>query len=213
MKKVVILGANGRSGREIISRLKNQKDVNLTLFLRQSERINDIKTNEMTVIDGDAEKYNNLLEAVQEKDIVINAMGGSKLGETTEKLVKAMEELNVKRIIAINAGGIYNELPEPFNTWDFEKVGESRPINLRAAEAIENSSLVYTIVRPVWLTNKQIVDFQLTKKGETYKGTETSRSSIAEFISTLVENPNLYLNENLGISQPNTDGDKPAAYS
>lgn len=139
-------------------------------------------------------------------------MGGMDLGDTTETLVKAMIEVKVKRIIAINAGGIYNELPEPFNTWDFEQTGLTRPINLKAAKVIENSSLDYTILRPVWLTNKPITDFQLTTKGDSYKGTETSRASLAQFISEIVETPERFKNENLGISQPNTDGDKPAAY-
>lgn len=47
---------------------------------------------------------------------------------------------------------------------------------------------------------------------ETYKGTETSRASIGRFMADLVKNPQLHANQNLGISQPNTDGDKPATY-
>ena len=91
-------------------------------------------------------------------------------------------------------------------------VGETRPINLKAANLIESSGLDYTILRPVWLTNKAITEYVLTQKGALFKGTETSRASLAEFITLLIKKPNLHINENLGISQPNTDGDKPEAY-
>jgi hypothetical protein len=91
-------------------------------------------------------------------------------------------------------------------------VGHVRPINLKAAELVERSSLSYTILRPVWLTDKPTEAFQLTKKGEIYKGTETSRASLGRFVADVVKSPELHINENLGISQPNTDGDRPAAY-
>jgi hypothetical protein len=79
-----------------------------------------------------------------------------------------MQEMGVRRIIAISAGGIYDELPEPFNTWDLDMVGYTRPINLKTADVIENSSLDYTVLRPVWLTNHSTTEFQLTKKGEMF---------------------------------------------
>ncbi|MFH4176155.1 NAD(P)H-binding protein [Acinetobacter baumannii] len=44
-------------------------------------------------------------------------------------------------------------------------VGYTRPINLRTAEVIEQSSLQYTILRPVWLTDKSIEEYELTQKG------------------------------------------------
>ena len=79
-------------------------------------------------------------------------------------------------------------------------------------EVIENSSLEYTILRPVWLTDKSIEVIELTQKGEVFKGTETSRASLGRFITDIVENPQLRIRENLGISQPDTEGDRPAAY-
>ena len=123
-----------------------------------------------------------------------------------------MEALGVRRIIVISAGGIYNELPEPFNTWDKDMVGYTRPTNLKTAEVIEKPSLDYTLLRPGWLTNKSTEEVELTRKGEAFKGTETSRASLERFIADLVEHPDRHVNEDLGISQPHTDGDRPAAY-
>jgi hypothetical protein len=91
-------------------------------------------------------------------------------------------------------------------------VGYTRPTNLKTADAIEKPSLDYTLLRPVWLTNKSTEEVELTRKGETFKGTETSRASLGRFIAQLVEHPERHVNDDLGISQPDTGGDRPAAY-
>lgn len=212
MKNILILGANGGTARQIIPRLLEQNDVKLTLFLRRAARVQGFKSDQVDVFEGDASNLDDLRAAIQGQDVVVSTMGGMDLGEKTAAVVKVMQELGVRRIIAISAGGIYGELPEPFNTWDLDMVGYTRPINLKTAEVLENSSLDYTVLRPVWLTDHSSREFQLIKKGETYKGTETSRASIAQFVSDVVKNPALYVNENLGISQPGTDGDRPSAY-
>ena len=41
---------------------------------------------------------------------------------------------------------------------------------------------------------------------------EPARASIGRFVADLVKDPQRYANQNLGISQPNTDGNRPAAY-
>jgi uncharacterized protein YbjT (DUF2867 family) len=212
MKNVILIGANGSTAREIIPRLLEQEEVRLTLFLRRANRLQDFKSSRVNILDGDANNIDDLRDAIKGQDIVVSTMGGMDLDGKTENVVKAMKEVGVRRIIAICAGGIYDELPEPFNSWDKKMVGNTRPINLRMAEVIEQSSLNYTILRPVWLTDKSTEEFQLTNKGEAYKGTETSRASLGRFVADVVKNPTLYVNENLGISQPNTDGDKPATY-
>lgn len=212
MKNVIIVGANARTARQTTPRLAEQADVALTLFARHPQRLSGIVPEDATLVDGDAHDQEALRSALAAQDIVIVALGGPDLDETTTNVVHAAEEAGARRIITINAGGIYDELPEPFNSWDFERAGRTRPINLRAAEAVEQSWLDYTILRPVWLTDADVTDVQLTQKGETYKGTETSRASLGTFIASLVADPSLHAGENLGITQPGTDGDKPTAY-
>ncbi len=212
MKKVILLGANGRSARLIMARLLEQDDVELTLFARSVRRLHDFEDQRIHVVEGDARNRDDLKAAIKGQDIVISAMWSMDLGDLMENVVQVMDELGVRRIIAISAGGIYDELPEPFNTWDKGMVGHARATHLKSAKAIEQSSLDYTVLRPVWLTDKSTEQVELTRKGETFKGTETSRASIARFVADLVKHPGSHVNENLGISQPNTDGDRPAAY-
>ena len=136
MKKVIVLGANGHTAREIISRLLEQEDVELTLFARNARRLNGFKGERIRMIEGDARNPDALEAAIKGQDIVVNAMGGMDLGDLTEGVVQVMEALGVRRIIAISAGGIYDELPGPFNAWDKEMVGYTRPTNRISASPI-----------------------------------------------------------------------------
>lgn len=212
MKNVILIGANGSTSKEIIPRLLEQDDVKLTLFLRRASRMQHMQSDRVNVVEGDAAELADLKRAIRGQDIVISTMGGMDLDAKTANIVKAMKEVGARHVIVISAGGIYDELPEPFNAWDKRMVGQYRPINLKTAEVAEQSGLTYTVLRPVWLTDKPTEEFQLTRKGETYKGTETSRASIGRFVADLVKDPQRYANQNLGISQLNTDGDRPAAY-
>ncbi|QOY21866.1 SDR family oxidoreductase [Xanthomonas citri] len=212
MKHVLLIGANGDTARQLIPRLLELDDIKLTLFLRHAERMQQLQSDRVTLRSGDANNIGDLRDAVAGKNIVISTMGGLDLDTKTANIIAAMKEADVRRLIVISAGGIYDELPTKFNTWDKSMVGEYRPINFRTAELVEQSGLVYTVLRPVWLTDSFSEEYELTEKGETYKGTETSRASVARFIANVVREPSLYSNANLGISQPNTEGNKPLAY-
>ncbi|WP_370872546.1 NAD(P)H-binding protein [Paenibacillus zeirhizosphaerae] len=61
----------------------------------------------------------------------------------------------------------------------------------KSAEVIEASDLDYIIIRPGWFTNKNEIDYEITHKGEPFKGREVSRKSVADLIVKLVRTPGL----------------------
>ncbi|MGO1632447.1 MAG: NAD(P)H-binding protein, partial [Staphylococcus equorum] len=77
------------------------------------------------------------------------------------------------------------------------------------ADIIESSGLDYTIFRPAWLTHTNEIDYEITQKNESFKGTEVSRKSVAAVVVKIAKDPSLYLKENIGINKPNTDYNKP----
>ncbi len=81
-----------------------------------------------------------------------------------------------------------------------------------AARTIEESGLDYTIIRPAWLSDTDEVDYELTQKGQPFKGTEVSRASVAALVAELVKNPASAIGASLGVNKPGTDGDKPSWY-
>lgn len=120
----------------------------------------------------------------------INLAGN--LETMAKNIVKTMQETGAKRVIAISSIGIY-ETPLRSVLVPYR----------RLADVIENSGLDYTILRPDWFTSANEIDYAITHKGEPEIGTAISRKSIAALIATIVENPDLHKNENLGISKPN----------
>ena len=191
MKKVIVIGASGSLAKYVIDDLKKQSDVSITLFLRSKRNIADREAKGCEIIEGDVMDYKKLREAIDGKDIVYVNLAGD-LEAMTTNIVKAMKETDVARIIAISSIGIYKQ-PLKSVLIPYRKL----------ADVIEASGLDYTILRPDWFTDANEIDFEITKKGEPEKGTAISRKSIAHFVSTIVEKPELHKKENLGISKPN----------
>lgn len=188
MKKVIIIGASGSLASDVIEELKKQNDVELTLFARSKNRISNKENVE--IIEGDAENYNDVKNALAGKDFVYVNLAGN-LEVMAKNIVKAMQETDTKRVIAISSIGIYKTPMKPVLV-PYRKL----------ADVVESSGLEYTILRPDWFTNGNEIDYAITYKGQPETGQAISRKSIAAFIATIIKNPELHKNENLGISKP-----------
>jgi uncharacterized protein YbjT (DUF2867 family) len=191
MKKIIIIGASGSLAPYVIEALKQLQNVEITLFVRNKSRLSNSVAEGCTVIEGDAMNYNSVKNAITGHQIVYVNLAGN-LETMTTNIVNAMDETGIKRIIAISSIGIY-KTPLKSVLIPYRKL----------ADIIEASNLEYTILRPDWFTNDSEVDYALTQKGETETGTAISRKSIAAFISTIIDKPELHIKENLGISKPN----------
>ena len=191
MKKILIIGATGSLAQYVIEALKQLDNIILTLFVRSKYRLSKSIAEGNTIIEGDAMNYNDVKNAVDGQDIVYVNLAGN-LEIMAKNIVKAMQESGVKRIIAISSIGIYETPLKPVLI-QYRKL----------ADVIESSGLEYTILRPDWFTNANEISYSITHKGEPEQGSAISRKSIASFIATLIENPQLHKNENLGISKPN----------
>ena len=190
MKKVIIIGATGSLARYAIEALHAITDVQLTLFVRNKDRLNKELAKGCKVVEGDALQYKDIMAAIQGQDIVYINLAGD-LDKMTVNIVKAMQNNGVKRVIAISSIGIYNTPLKPV-LFPYRKL----------ADIIEASDLDYTILRPDWFTNGDEIDYTITHKGEPETGTAISRRSIAAFVASLVEHPELHVHENVGISKP-----------
>jgi uncharacterized protein YbjT (DUF2867 family) len=192
MKNVIIIGANGSLAGYVIEELQQRKDVHLTLFLRNKNRLQNRSLPNATIVEGDVLDYPTLKDAINGQDIVYVNLAGN-LEAMAKNIVKAMQETGVQRIIAISSIGIY-KTPLQSILVPYRKL----------ADVVESSGLEYTILRPDWFTNANEVDYELTRKGEPEKGTAVSRKSIAAFIAEIIDAPEKYSQENLGIAKPNS---------
>lgn len=99
-----------------------------------------------------------------------------------KNIVKAIEETGVKKLIFISSIGIYNIPLRPV----------LKPYR-KAADVIEASDLEYTILRPIWFTNTDEVDYETTRKVEPEKGSVISQKSLATLITKIIESPEKFI--------------------
>lgn len=212
MTNVLIIGANGKIARIAERFMIADENVQVTLFLRRAARLDGLKDQVKAIIEGDASNEQELAQAMAGQDVVYANLAGENIVAQAQAVRVAMEQSGVQRLIWISTIGIYDEVPGKFGEWNKNILGDYITNYRAAADQIEQSALDYTIIRPAWLTDKDEVDYELTQKGEDFKGTEVSRKSIAALVYHLVINQQEHVRESLGVNKPGTDGDKPAWY-
>ncbi|WP_334330088.1 SDR family oxidoreductase [Companilactobacillus sp. HBUAS59699] len=210
MTKILIVGAHGQTARIVTDRVLNETDNSLVLYLRNSDRLNQYKDNDrVELVEGDMLDTDSLVKAMNGVDIVYSNVGGTDLANQTKSLLNAMKQAGKKRLIFISSLGAYHEVPGKFGEWNEQAIAAYLPGFRESAKLIEASNTDYTIIRPAWMSNKDEINYETTQKGETFKGTEVSRKSIADFVMKLLNDPTKHINESVGLNKPNTDGDKP----
>ncbi|WP_261806869.1 NAD(P)H-binding protein [Lapidilactobacillus luobeiensis] len=210
MKKVLILGAHGQIAQLVTARLLAETtDIRLMLYLRHSERLTNPNPSRVEIIDGDVNDLATLSQAVAGQDLVYANLGGE-FEPMARKIVQTMTTNQVKRLIYVTGLGLYHEVPGEFGRWGEASIGT--PVmddTRRAAALIEQSNLNYTIIRAAYMNDDPQIDYELTVKGEPFKGTIISRASLADLIVKIIRNPQLHQFASLGVDQPGTDGDRP----
>jgi len=203
--RILILGANGRIANLVRPRLLAETADQLTLYLRHAERLQPGDTQRETIIDGSVADGEKLRQALVGQDVVYANLNGD-VASLARILVPAMLQAHVQRLIWVTGSGLYHETPEPFGSWVEETVGHAAKENTRqAAKLIESSELDYTLIRAAFMTDDTQVDYELTQKGEPFRGTMVSRASIADLIMKIVVNPTWAERASLGIAQPGTE--------
>jgi uncharacterized protein YbjT (DUF2867 family) len=206
MTKVLVLGAGGQIARWAVPMLAGE-GVELTLLLRDAGKLAD-PPGDARVVEGDVLDREQLDPAVRGQGVIYANLAGD-LDVQAARIVDSMTAAGVQRLIFISALGIYDEVPGAFGEWNRAQSGPLLGLYRTAADTIEASGLDYTILRPAWLTNADEVSYEITQKGEPFKGTEVSRKSVAALVTDIATSPGLWSRANLGVNKPGTDGDRP----
>ncbi|MDQ0202211.1 SDR family oxidoreductase [Neobacillus ginsengisoli] len=194
MTNVLILGANGSIARVAVDLFLKETDAQLTLYLRNSSRLKNIDSSRVRVIEGDVLDIEKLKEAMIGQDVVYANLAGS-LVQMAKTVVQAMNATGIKRLIWISSMGIYEEVPGERYRSILDPYRDSAAI-------IEASDLDYTILRPGWFTYEDEIDYEITQKGEPFKGHDISRKSVADLVVKLAVTPGLEVRRSLGVNKP-----------
>ena len=208
MKNILILGASGQIARWVVKTLSGSPNVRQTLLVRNPGKLGDTPSNAKVVVGSVLDKKL-LQQAMRGQDLVYANLTGEDLDKQALAVIASMQATGVKRLVFVLSLGIYGEVPGKFGEWNRATIGEDLKPFRRAADAIEASGLDYTIIRPAWLMDEDEVDYELTAKGEAFKGTVVSRKSVGDLIARVLAKPTLHTGESLGVNKPGSDGNKP----
>jgi uncharacterized protein YbjT (DUF2867 family) len=192
MIKVLILGANGQLARNTTRFLLARPGIDLTLYLRRADRLANPDPRRTRIVEGDVLDDPCLRQAMKGQDVVYANLTGD-MGRQARAIVDAMHATGVKRLIFISSMGIYGEVAGE----RYRSILD--PYRVSAVE-IERSDLDYTILRPGWFTRDAALGYQLTRKGEPFRGHDVSLDALSSLIVELATNEGLYVGESLGVS-------------
>ena len=211
--KILILGAAGQISKMLINRLMQETDAELVQYARNANRrIANSDPSRITIVDGDFNDSAKLLEAMEGVAIVyLNDMNSP---ETTQTIVDAAKKSGVAKIIGATILGIYDEVIGEFGKWNARMVGRTGTNRHKeSAKIIEDSGIDFTLLRLTWLYNQEDNErYMVSQKGEPFIGAQVARQAVARLIMDIIENPAIYSNKSLGVSEPNTDFPKPSFY-
>ncbi|MGG1885012.1 SDR family oxidoreductase [Priestia megaterium] len=155
--KVLVVGANGTTGKQVVEKVANSKQHEAYAMIRDEKQADALKKLGANVVLADLEQ--DVSDALRVMDAVIFAAGSG--GHTGDKKTIAVDQNGAKNIIdeAKNQGVKRFVMLSSMGTDAPEQGPEGLQLYLRAKaiadEYLKQSNLQYTIVRPGTLSNDQ----------------------------------------------------------
>ncbi|RRG09724.1 MAG: oxidoreductase [Lactobacillus sp.] len=215
--KVLIMAANGQIARLIEERILSESKfshIELTLFLRQADRLSQLRNNaRVTFIEGDLSDENAVNKAVAGQDLIFaGVVDHTQNNVWTKNIINAMKRNHVSRIVFTNILGIYNEVPGEFGRWNARQVMNGLNAAIESDQLLANSALQYTTLRLPWLNDRHEINYVITHRAEPYVGVSGSRRSVADLVLRIIAKPVLGINDSLGLADPSTQGENRPVY-
>lgn len=216
MKNLLILGGNGRIAQFAIQDLLTTNN-KVTLLVRDANKVPETLQNKVKIVVGDVNNLNLLTTAMKGIDIVYSNLGSRDIVPLAQNVISAIKSTSVQQLIWVSTLGVYDELPTKFNEFNHRALGNGGEQSYlstytKAAKLIEQAGINYTIIRPAWLTDNNDLDYELTEREDTFKGTVVSRRSVGVLIAKIINQPEPYRDRSIGVNKPDTDGDEPIKY-
>lgn len=193
MTKVLILGANGQLARNTTQVFLETSDVYLTLYLRRASRLRNPDPSRVKIVEGDVFDAVALRGVMRGQDAVYANLAGD-MARQARAIIDAMHAEGLKRLIFISSMGIYGEVPGERHRSVLDPYRDS-------AAVIEASDLDFTILRPGWFTRNEAIAYEITQKGEPFRGHDVSLNSVSDLIVKLATTAGMEIRRSLGVSR------------
>lgn len=184
--KILVLGASRGVGRHVIEQAVRRGHA-VTALARNVQDVPGSDT--LKVIEADATDPSNLGPHLLGQDVVLCTVGAGSRGSTqlysniARNLASEMPRAGVYRLIFLSNFGVMNEVGGVsgflVNFFLRHVIADHR----RALEIMQNSTVNWTAVRPMRLTNGPLTQiYRVTAEGLPLGGSRISRADVANFM-------------------------------
>lgn len=202
--KLFVIGATGGVGQEVIKQAIDQGH-HVTAFVRTPSKV-ELEHEHLHIIKGDGLDKASLVAAMKGHDAVICTVGNATMGKTelmstiVHHLIVGMKQWGISKIVYCASAGIHKELPGLIGKAVMFVLRHVLADHARSYNLLESSSLEWTIVRPMSLTNEQNdKPYQVAGDKQPPKGMKVSRKAVAELM-VQIATTNQYQGQSIGIS-------------
>lgn len=208
MKRILILGATGRTG-TLALEYALQQGYAVTALVRSPEKIS-LRSDKLTVIKGLPTNLKDIRQAMRNCDYVINLLSALSekdsmsfkkiapphtLEKTIYNTIECMREYGIKRIMSLSSIGVGNSYTyAPWFMKLFIKISNFKIVfadHNKQEELLQHSNLDWTIARPVGLNNNETMGELVVTYHKTPKPFKMSRKQLARFMIDNLETTGL----------------------
>ena len=177
MENVLVAGANGTTGKQVVNLLKNSQYFNPIAMVRKESQLEQFKNENIDTVLGDLTK--DLAHVVKDVDKVVFAAGSGGKNvvevdqEGAKRLIDVSKMANVNKFVMLSSMGANNPEVMP-DLKDYLQAKQNADKHLR------ESSLKYAIIRPGTLKNEEGIGKIEIAENELNKQGEISRADVAQ---------------------------------
>lgn len=202
--RIILLGANGRTGRETLNRALNAGDT-VTALVRSNDKLADVAHSRLHVHEGDVCDSNFLNEIFPGHDAIISTLGPRTptktacaiYSESAIAIVDAMQKCGVSRLLVTSTALLFPSSKLLDRILGFIARHNARNASLME-ETIRGSNLEWTVARVGFLNDKSSVDFRQAEGALPEGGGSISRAALAHFLLAEAKQSK-YINKTVGL--------------
>lgn len=188
--KIVLLGANGRTGREILGRALDAGD-QITALVRTVDRLSDVTHARLTIRAGNVCDAEFLKTVMPGHDVAISTLGprtptarASRIySDSAVAIVEAMQAGAVTRLLVTSTALLFPGAGLLDRVLRFVARHNARNAGLMEA-AVSASRLDWTIARIGFLNSGSSMEFRLAEEALPDRPGSISRAAVAHFLLT-----------------------------
>lgn len=201
--RIIVFGASGGVGQAVVRQALSAGH-EITAFVRDTGKIT-LQNPLLSIVQGDGLDQEAVSNAIKGHDAVVCCVGSRGMGATTlmsdivRHILSGMNKNGVNRIAYVASAGIHKELKGfmgGISAFLLRKVLEDHN---RAYELLKNSSVQWTVARPMQLTNTELTSTYRESLSEIPNaGYKISREDVAHFLLKALSD-DAYINKSVAL--------------